>query len=125
MPGERSGPELHEDLALAVARGVPLVRWAKQNGIPERTARDWASKPEFKASVAGFRREIVSRTVGKLVAHTTAAAAEIAKLMRHATDDRTRLAAARTILEQSVALTTHHDLEQRLDELEGRVHGKS
>jgi hypothetical protein len=121
MSGERNGPEVHEDLALAVARGVPLVRWAKQQGIPERTARDWASKPEFKATVASVRRRIIDRTVGKLVASSTAAVTAMVRIMERSNNDYVKLTACRTILEQTLSWSSHHDLEQRLAALEEEV----
>jgi transposase len=42
-------------IALRVASGQSLRAAAKSEGVPERTARDWSAKPEFKALVNKLR----------------------------------------------------------------------
>src|SRR4051794_909052 len=117
MPKERRGSKAHEDLALAVARGIPLARWAKENGVAERTCRDWAAKPEFKAMVEIYRRRIVDRLVGQIVDGSTKAVRRLNRLM----DDPSptvRLSAARAILDRVIPVVEYADIERRIAKLE-------
>ena len=55
-------------LAIAVARGIPIRRWAMAHNVPSRTAYHWAEDPKFKAEVARIRRRNVDRVIGLMSA---------------------------------------------------------
>src|SRR6516165_7599419 len=38
----------HDQLAMAVAQGKSITEWARQNGVPKRTAQRWASEPDIR-----------------------------------------------------------------------------
>jgi hypothetical protein len=118
MPGKKRGPKLREDMALAIARGASISQWARDNEIPDRTAREWAKKREFKELVAEHRRRLADRVIGQLSRIATKAVRAIERLMDNSPNDTVRLNAARSILTELVNITGFSELEQRITELE-------
>jgi hypothetical protein len=54
------------NLALAVAEGESIAAWAKENGVPERTAFYWAKDPEVRREVDACRRRALNQAIGRL-----------------------------------------------------------
>lgn len=119
--GRRRNQNLMSQCALAVASGASIGRWARENKVPERTAYGWSMLPEFKTLVASNRQTIVSRAVGVLVKHSTAAARELARLVKNGESDSIRLAAARTLIDQVIALGNHAEAARVLAEMQTRI----
>ena len=54
------------NLALAVAEGESIAAWARQNGVPERTAFYWAKDPTVRREVDACRRRALNQAIGRL-----------------------------------------------------------
>src|SRR5262249_28446863 len=117
MPARKNQNRM-ESLALAVAGGMSVASWARNNGVGIRTCYDWTATEEFKARVAEHRRRFADQSVGALVKLAINAVAEIAKLMSASERESIRLAAAKAILDQLVAISSHVEIEERLAALE-------
>ena len=48
------------NLALPIAEGEPIIAWAQENGVPERTAFRWAQDPKVRREVEACRRRVVN-----------------------------------------------------------------
>jgi hypothetical protein len=118
MPGKRWSPTLRDDLALAVARGATIGQWAQENDIPARTAREWSRKPEFKTAVADHRRSIIDRAIGKMVRRLVKAVDQVGRLADNAASEAVRLAAARSIVNDLLAVRRDIEIEERLMRIE-------
>ncbi len=110
------------NLALAMAEGTAVARWAETNGIPERTAYRWARSPEVAEQVEAIRRESLDRAVNRLSRQASDAAEEIARLAREAGSESVRLQAARAVLSELMAVSGFAALEWRMAKIERRLH---
>jgi hypothetical protein len=106
-------------LAVALARGASVRRASGEAGVPESTARRWASDPEFKDVVKSLREELVSQAVGVYARLLPAAVYALGRLL-NSKDHDVRLRAARAIASDFVAMAEHADLAARLEGLEAR-----
>lgn len=108
-------------LALAMAAGRTVIDWARENGVPERTAYSWARSREVLDQVEAIRHAAIDRAVGRLSENATVAADEITRLVRESASDAVRLQAARAVLADLMAIADHAAFEQRLADLERRL----
>lgn len=102
---------------VALARGATSEEAARESGVSGRTVRRWMEDPDFQIEVRDTRTEMLSAAVGQLAA----GAAEAIATLRDALDDedgRTRVQAARVLLDACLSLRESLDLEQRLAALE-------
>src|SRR4051794_15047087 len=53
-------------LALTVAEGDSIAEWARQNGVPERTAQRWAQDRNVRREVDACRRRALNEAIGRL-----------------------------------------------------------
>ncbi len=104
-------------LVLALARGLTVRQAAQEAGVGERTTHRRLDDPEFRRRVSAVRGELMERACGRLSDAATKAVDVLRELL-DSDADTTRLAAARTILQQTVALRTAAELEQRIARLE-------
>jgi hypothetical protein len=81
---------LMEQLALAVAGGSSVSKWARENNVLIRTASGWAVTQEFKTLVKDHRRRLVDAAIGRLTKHIGVAVGEIARLVKHGQTDAIR-----------------------------------
>lgn len=102
-------------LALALARGMTHRAAAKKLGIGERTVYRKLDDPAFVARVRELRTEMTTRAVGRLAGSAVRAAATMTALLGDANPPAVRLAAARAILSELVALRTATELTERMD----------
>jgi hypothetical protein len=121
MPGRKQTPKLLDELALNVASGGRIQKWALDNGIPERTAYQWAKTEGFSEKVRGFRQEVNDATVGRLVSLARKATRELENLLGPNVTESVKLGAIRTVLSSLVDLSDWHDLESRLSAVERKV----
>jgi len=105
-------------LARAIAIGQSTVEWARQNGVPERTAYRWARDPKVKASVNSHRRKAIDQSLGVMSGQLTSAAEAIGDLGRNAASESVRLAALKAVFANMVAVSKFAGLELRITELE-------
>jgi hypothetical protein len=108
-------------LALALAGGGTVATWARENQVPERTARTWSNSPEVLEQVDAIRRQALDRAIGRLSDHAVAAADQIARLARDATSEAVRLQAARAVLADLMTVASYAAIEGRLAEVERRI----
>jgi hypothetical protein len=108
-------------LAMAVAEGEAVAAWARNNGVPERTAYQWAKESDFAASVESLRRRMVDRAVGRLASITVAAADRIKTLSEDANSESVKLSANRAVFTDYIALSKYAGLEGRVARLEERA----
>ena len=114
----RNGKLKRDDaLVLALARGLTIRQAAGEAGFGERTAHRRLADPEFRRRVSAVRGELMERA-GGLLSDAAIKAVEALRKLLESDADTTRLAAARTILQQSVTLRTAAELEQRIARLE-------
>jgi hypothetical protein len=117
---QRNDPMMGK-IALLVAQGHTATSAAKAEGILPKTARTWARLPAFKAMVRHHRTQIVDRTIGQLVKHSTAAVTAIAKLVETGENGSVKLAAAKAILEKMLDLRSHAETLEKFEELQSRL----
>jgi hypothetical protein len=102
---------------VALARGATSEQAARDSGVSGRTVRRWMEDPDFQLEVRDTRTEMLSAAVGRL----SASAAEAIETLREALaddDGRTRVQAARVLLDACLSLRESLDLEQRIAALE-------
>jgi hypothetical protein len=117
--------ELTEDiktqLALALAQGISVIRWARTNNVPKTTAYRWAQEPQLRKEVEACRRRILDRAVGKLTKSSTFAAERIRRLAETAESESVQLKASKSILSDMAALSKFSGLEGRMLEVEEQL----
>ena len=110
-----------EQLALVVAQGKSIAGWARQNGVPRRTAERWAAEPDARRRVEDWRRRILDRALGYMAGRSMWAVKGIAKLGGDAESESVQLRARRAILHDQIALSKFSNFEYRMAELEEEV----
>jgi len=88
-------------------------------GINEATLWRWLQAPDFQSHYRAARRQLVETAIAQLQSDCTIAA----RVLREVAEDRqapasSRVAAARTILEQSIGAIELMDLQERVEMLE-------
>jgi hypothetical protein len=101
----------------ALAAGSPVDRAAATAGVSVRTAYRRLAEPGFSGRLAQARDELISSALGELVECASEAVATLRALLR-ASDERVRLGAAKSTLEQLLRLRETLTLSQRLATLE-------
>jgi hypothetical protein len=114
----------NQDLSGLSAAIESIAAWADRHQIPRRTAYRWSRLPEVRQAVERIRRRCLDRAAGRLARHATAAAETVAKLARSAESEAVKLAAARAVLADLQAVQNYQAHEERIRELERRVHGQ-
>jgi hypothetical protein len=117
----RNNRDQKASLALAIAGGSTVKAWAKAHDVPERTAYTWARSPEVRNRVRRIQRRALERAIGQLSRHA-AAAGRIATLATAAQSEAVQLQAARAVLADLMQVADYADHDQRIAELERRVH---
>jgi hypothetical protein len=110
-----------EAVALLLAAGKSVAEAASECGAGKRTVMEWLSScPAMRRRVAEVRAELSAQALGKLSAAATKAAETLAELLA---DDsgRTRLGAARAIIDGVLKMREQQDLADRLDAIEQRL----
>jgi hypothetical protein len=113
------------DLAVALAAGRRVSKWAEENDVAKRTAYRWAAEPETKKSIDKLRRQFVDRAVGRLARCATSAASKITKLAETASSESVKLSACRAILSDMMSISEYSSLEHRMNELEEQLRGRT
>ena len=108
----------------ALAAGSPIDKAARTAGISTRTAYRRLADPGFARRLAQARDELISNALGELVDCASEAVATLRALLR-ASDERVRLGAAKSTLEQLLRLRETLTLSQRLAALERALQARS
>jgi len=106
------------ELAIAIAQGNSLRKWARSNGVPERTAYRWASTPEVRRLVESHRRRIRDRAIGRLNRRMIWASDRIAQLANGAESESVQLRALRAIFSEEMSVSKFSNLEFRMSKIE-------
>jgi len=101
----------------ALAAGRSVEQAAQTAGVSVRTAYRRLADPSFARRLAQARDELISSALGELVECASEAVATLRALLQ-ANDERVRLGAAKTTLEQLLRLRETLTLSQRLATLE-------
>ena len=101
----------------ALAAGSSVEDAASRAGLSVRTAYRRLADPGFAQRLAQARDELISAALGELVDCAAQAVATLKALLT-ASDERVRLGAAKTTLEQLLRLRETLTLNQRLQALE-------
>ena len=112
-------------LAVALARGSSIRRWARANNVPRETARRWAHEPDVRLTVESLRRRAIDRAVGMLAGRSSWAAGGICKLARGAESESVRLRAIKSVLSDMIAVSKYSGLEERMAGLEAHVRAQT
>jgi hypothetical protein len=110
-------------LLAALASGSSVERAAKAAGLSIRTAYRRLADPGFAARLAQARDELLLAALGELAVCASEAVATLRELLS-APDDRIRLAAAKSTLEQLLRLRETLTLSQRMATLERALLGE-
>jgi len=105
-------------LAVAIAEGTAVEKWASSNEVPERTAYHWAAQPEVRAEVESIRRRALDEAIGRLAKRATWAVDGIVELGGNAASESVRLSALRAVMSDFIAVSNFSGLERRVTELE-------
>jgi hypothetical protein len=101
----------------ALAAGSSVEQAATRAGVSTRTAYRRLANPGFARRLAQARDELISSALGELVDCASEAVATLRALLS-ASDERVRLGAAKSTLEQLLRLRETLTLSQRLATLE-------
>jgi hypothetical protein len=115
MSRERKRAE--DSLLAALAAGNTVEDAAKAAGLSPRTAYRRLADPQFARRLAQARDELISSALGELVDCASEAVATLRALLS-ASDERVRLGAAKSTLEQLLRLRETLMLNQRLAAVE-------
>ncbi len=96
-----------------------IKRAAKVAGVGEVTLWRWLQLPAFQSRYRAARRQLVETAIAQLQSDCTIAV----RVLREVAEDReapasSRVAAAKTILEQSIGAIELMDLQERVEHLE-------
>jgi hypothetical protein len=105
-------------LAIAVAEGKSVIKWASDSGVSERTAFRWYAEPELRAEVESIRRRILDEAIGRLAHNATRSVDGIVRLGDEADSESVQLSAHKTVLSQYIAVSKYAGLETRVAKLE-------
>jgi hypothetical protein len=108
-------------LTLAIAKGTPVTKWARQNNVPRRTAFRWAREPGVKAAVERHRRRALDRAVGRMTNGVTWATQGIFDLAKGADSESVKLAALRAVVSDMMAISKFGGLEDRMTRIEEKL----
>ena len=100
-----------------VARGKTIKEAARRAGISRRTATRRMEDPDVLQQISEMRSNLMEVAVDKLCRAAEPATQTLYSLL-NAPSDNVKLNAARTILEKSVTVRDHNELDVRMQEIE-------
>jgi len=106
-----------ELLLASLAAGSSVEQAAQAAGLSVRTAYRRLADPAFAGRLAQARDELITNALGELVDSASGAVATLRALLE-APDERVKLGAAKTILDQLLRIRETLTLSQRLATLE-------
>jgi hypothetical protein len=116
--GEKLTPKQERALVALLDCGE-IKKAAEIAEVGEVTLWRWLQSPDFQSRYRAARRQLVETAIAQLQSDCTVAA----RVLREVAEDReapasSRVAAARTILEQSIGAIELIDLQERVEMLE-------
>src|SRR5262245_18522748 len=110
------------ELIQLLVTGVTVKDAAAKTRLSERTVYRRLKDPAFGESLEAARREMWARIADVMTAATLPSAKKLIGLLDPSVPHSVQLGAARTILEQSLKLREHTELEERLAAVEKALH---
>ncbi len=104
-------------LLIAFAGGATATEAARRAGVSERTAFRRLQDPAFQKRIAQARNKMVDAVVGQLAEASVTAVQTLRKLC-NGRSETVRLGAARSMLQLTMKLHEHVNIESRLASLE-------
>ena len=117
---ERNRNIAQTKLALAIAEGTSIALWAKDNGVPRRTAYRWAKEPKVQAVVAFCRRGAVDRGSAGWPEVPTGWSTKL-PILRCAESELVRLRALQATLFDTTPVSQVAGLEHRISQIETQL----
>jgi hypothetical protein len=112
-------------LVLAVANGMSIADWSRENKVPERTAYRWAREPKVRAAVEVIRRRAVDRTVGQMTHSLEWVREAIFKLAKSASSESVQLAALRSVTADLLTVSKFGGLQDRVTQIEEMLNART
>jgi hypothetical protein len=112
---------VRDDLARWLAAGGTLPGWCRRNAINRKTARRWSESPAFRRRVEALRLRAAERAIGRMARHLGKAVDTAGRLVERGQDDRVKLAAATTLIDQMLGLDGRAGMAARIRRLEERL----
>ena len=106
------------NLAAAVAEGESIAEWARENGVPVRTAQRWAQDRNVRREAEACRRRAITEAIGRMTRMARSAVDGIVTLAKEADSESVQLRASRAVLADQIAVAKFSDLEYRMTEIE-------
>ncbi len=113
---------MKSQLAVAIAQGIPVARWATENQVAQRTAYRWAAHPKVRAAVDRHRRHALGRAPGRVPDRARWAARQIAKLAKRAASESMKLSELKVIWAGILAFAQLADIELAMIEFEIKLY---
>jgi hypothetical protein len=118
-PLEQKLTAKQEQALIALLDCGEIKQAAETAGVTKVTLWRWLQSPEFQSRYRAARRQLVETAIAQLQSDCTVAV----RVLREVAEDKeapasSRVAAAKTIIEQSVAAIQLTDLQERLEEVE-------
>jgi hypothetical protein len=108
-------------LALALAKGECIDKWAKANGVSRATAYEWADERAVRKAVAAHRRRALEQAVGLMSEHAEWAAKQMVHIAKHGRSDSVRLSALRALRATTPAPSIRVGMTKRVAAIEKRL----
>ena len=109
------------NLAAAVAQGESIAEWARENGVPERTAQRWAQDRNVRREVDACRRRAINEAIGRMTHMARNAVDGILHLAKEADSESVQLRAWRGVLADLMSVSKFSVLEYRMTEIEEQL----
>lgn len=120
-----SAPKLtakQEIAALSLAMGGRIAEAAQAAKVKPRTVKAWlAMVPEFKKRIGELRSEMTERCLATLCRNAASAANTLAFLSRKGAAERSRIAAAKAVLDSLLRFREQTELAERLTAIEEQL----
>jgi hypothetical protein len=118
---EDTRESMKPELAIALARGITVARWARENDVPQSTVYRWSHEPEVRKMVEACRRRLIDQAIGRVTKRTSWIFGRITKLADRAESESVRLKALRSLLSDMMAVSKFSGLEGRMADVEEKL----
>ena len=118
------GEKVSREAAVAALIAQPTIKGAAEEcGISEKTLHAWLKEPDFASKVRAAQAEITRATMGRVLSTVGTAIDTLAEVMAYkGAGPGPRVASAKALLEHSLKVYELEAVQQRLDEMERRLH---
>jgi hypothetical protein len=62
---EDTRESMKPELDIALARGITVARWARENDVSQSTVYRWSHEPEVRKMVEACRRRLIDQAIGR------------------------------------------------------------